>query len=377
MAEKTKKPKEAGFGGGGKGLGNPFEMGGGDKGATVEYGVHRENLPIAGMTVEQVRTKFRARYDINPQATPSLDGQEAKASDKIKVGQTLRFRHMAGEKGAAGADEPNPIDEDVEPTPDVDPFAVPIYMAGDNKLPPVKGPMDYVLASNGLFLRRKHRFFDSCVQARDWPNELRKVETNLTIHAPKIPQPVIEMVVAVFKEVAKKFDAEAAAVLFYDREQARLTAVIPPQLTYQGWGMKVKYQVPEVREGLSFFGTMHSHVDASAYHSHMDVSDETYQTGLHITLGRLLSKNPPEVSCEWIVDGVRFDIDPVEVIEMYNPKNKFKVTADHLKPIEVKKEKLIGRSTYKNASGFDEGPARRRGKYGEVKPGLTPFEFKY
>jgi len=68
--------------------------------ATVTHGPYAESLPVAGMTVAEVRRRFQDRLDINPQATPFLDGTAADEETVIQAGQLLMFVRRSGEKGA-------------------------------------------------------------------------------------------------------------------------------------------------------------------------------------------------------------------------------------------------------------------------------------
>jgi hypothetical protein len=68
--------------------------------AVVGSGIYSERLPVAGMTVEAIRTHFADRLDIDPRATAVLDG--AAVDDEqatVNTGQTLIFVRWAGEKG--------------------------------------------------------------------------------------------------------------------------------------------------------------------------------------------------------------------------------------------------------------------------------------
>ena len=67
--------------------------------ATVQHGPYAERLPVAGMTVGQVRDRFRDRFDIDPASQPFLEGEPAEDGTVIGVNQVLTFMHRAGEKG--------------------------------------------------------------------------------------------------------------------------------------------------------------------------------------------------------------------------------------------------------------------------------------
>jgi hypothetical protein len=67
--------------------------------ATVTHGPYAEVLPIAEMTVSQVRSRFRDRLDIHPEARAMLDGNPVDDTTTVRAGQTLMFIRQAGEKG--------------------------------------------------------------------------------------------------------------------------------------------------------------------------------------------------------------------------------------------------------------------------------------
>ena len=67
--------------------------------ATVSHGTYVEQLPVAQMTVGHVRSRFRDRMDIHPDAHALLDGDPVDEDTVVRTGQTLTFVRPAGEKG--------------------------------------------------------------------------------------------------------------------------------------------------------------------------------------------------------------------------------------------------------------------------------------
>ena len=67
---------------------------------TVASGPYTQTLPIAGMRVHEVRTLFRDRFNLAPQAEAFLDGNPADENTVVHDGQTLLFMHRAAQKGA-------------------------------------------------------------------------------------------------------------------------------------------------------------------------------------------------------------------------------------------------------------------------------------
>jgi hypothetical protein len=76
--------------------------GAGDGGlVTVSHGVHTEALPVANMTVSEIRTRFADRFDIDPESTSLLDGNEVTDETIVQGSQLLMFVRKAGIKGVA------------------------------------------------------------------------------------------------------------------------------------------------------------------------------------------------------------------------------------------------------------------------------------
>ena len=69
--------------------------------ATVTHGAYAEQLPVAEMTVAEVRQRFRDRLDIHPQALALIDANFVDDSTRVRAGQLLTFVRPSGEKGRA------------------------------------------------------------------------------------------------------------------------------------------------------------------------------------------------------------------------------------------------------------------------------------
>ncbi len=68
---------------------------------TVNHGLHTEQLPVSGMTVGEIRARYRDRFDIDPQSHAVVDGVEVGNDTVVRPGQMLMFMRRAGEKGLA------------------------------------------------------------------------------------------------------------------------------------------------------------------------------------------------------------------------------------------------------------------------------------
>jgi hypothetical protein len=92
----------------GPGPGGPGSLFGGigddTEDVTVCHGPYSESLPVGGMSVGEVRARFRDRLDIDPAAQPVVDGREVNDKTIVRAGQLLTFVRKAGEKGAVRED---------------------------------------------------------------------------------------------------------------------------------------------------------------------------------------------------------------------------------------------------------------------------------
>jgi hypothetical protein len=66
---------------------------------TVAHGPYSERLPVSGLTIGEVRARYRDRFDIDPHSQPVLDGRDVDNGTVIRPGQVLVFVRRAGEKG--------------------------------------------------------------------------------------------------------------------------------------------------------------------------------------------------------------------------------------------------------------------------------------
>jgi len=72
-----------------------------NKTVTVSSGPYQETLPVAGMSVGQVRRKFKDRFDIDSESQAIVNGDDADEDKILKAGEALMFVRHAGEKGGS------------------------------------------------------------------------------------------------------------------------------------------------------------------------------------------------------------------------------------------------------------------------------------
>jgi hypothetical protein len=179
----------------------------------------------------------------------------------------------------------------------------------------------YVIASNGIFRCRNHKFFKSCVKVDNPPAELGEQNTYLKLGFPKISKSDMELVISFFLAIAESCDGEAGVLLYWDEKEQKVLVYCPTQKSN---GLSLKYDFPLDLDPkrYSIFGTIHSHVDIEAHHSGTDDKDEEFFPGVHIIVGRVRSKKP-HITAMAVADGQRFDIEDTDyVIEGYDDDNK-------------------------------------------------------
>lgn len=65
----------------------------------VTWGPIVEMMPLAGMTVAEVRALLRGPLNLAPQAAPLVNGRPVGAEHRLVAGEALEFRREFGEKG--------------------------------------------------------------------------------------------------------------------------------------------------------------------------------------------------------------------------------------------------------------------------------------
>jgi hypothetical protein len=72
----------------------------GEQTVEVIHGVYAHSLPLVGLSVAQARAALEDRMNIDPDAVPVVDGNEADDHTVLAQGQVLNFVKRSGEKGA-------------------------------------------------------------------------------------------------------------------------------------------------------------------------------------------------------------------------------------------------------------------------------------
>lgn len=169
----------------------------------------------------------------------------------------------------------------------------------------------YIVARNGIFLRKKNWWVDAVVRIPQI-SVLDPQETSAEILLPKIPADSMWKAIAFFQEVYRLYGSEAAILLHFSENKGWTFSV--PHQRASAW--HVSYNAYERLEGYQCVGTMHSHGSLAAYHSSTDQHDEAEFDGIHITVGRLSSISSLfSLDTEVVVNGNRFRKNPMDIID--------------------------------------------------------------
>lgn len=235
----------------------------------------------------------------------------------------------------------------------------PIYLKSDPDTPwPRDEKAFYLLTGDGLFLCRNHPFFQSSVVADRWPTELAKHKAFIKLNYPKVPQRLLERVVGFFSIIRRRYSAEAAVLLAWDRNTKTVLPIVPAQCATVGenwygepFPIDVQYEIPDLPPDLILMGDIHSHVDGAAYASATDQEDETYRPGIHIVLGRLYQE-PPDTHVEVTADGVRFKVNNLNaVLAGYRRRREHEVPQEWIDKVTVKSWSSSVRSSDRESNG--------------------------
>lgn len=179
--------------------------------------------------------------------------------------------------------------------------------------------MFYVLTADGLMICRNHEWFTSCAPAQEGPYDLKPQEPFMRLRYPKVPKALFEQVVGFFEWICHKWDTEVAVLTVWNTNTKAVEIVVPSQHVSFA---SVDYKVPELPPHLRLIGSIHSHVNMSAFASSTDTDDETHRPGVHIVVGRLKDK-VPEFHVEVVVDGYRFKAKLDSVCEGFDVPQNF------------------------------------------------------
>jgi len=218
---------------------------------------------------------------------------------------------------------------------------IPLYLKTERDMPRPPDPEYYLLAGNGLFLCRNHRFFRSDVRTARAPQWLVQHDSRCRLDLPKVERETLEKIVGFFGRVFELHGSEAIVLLLWNQQKRRYRILVPEQeatvwesASGRRSALDVRYKIPlSLPPGELLVGDIHCHAGGDAYSSFTDRQDEYYRDGFHGVVGRI-HREPPRFHLEFIVDGVRFRMDFKGLFKGYRKRWK-KVPQKWLKRVKV------------------------------------------
>jgi PRTRC genetic system protein A len=181
----------------------------------------------------------------------------------------------------------------------------------DGSLELPKDDIVYIIAKEGIFLKKKLDILESIVPVQNI-SFLQSINTMAKLHIPKIKADTITRVILFFKEIYKLYSSEAIVLIFYNKEKKKFK-MIPPFQKVTGGSLEYNRTINE--EGYDMIGTIHSHGMMSAFHSGTDQHDEKSFDGLHITIGDL-DEEFVSISTSIVSNGTRFIVETLDYMEL-------------------------------------------------------------
>lgn len=196
----------------------------------------------------------------------------------------------------------------------------------------------YVITNQGTYLHKDTSFITANVKSEGIPF-LGELQQPPRVRLPRLPSLIIARAHEFFQKVWYRDHAEAEVMLIYHPEYKQFDLWCPQQeVSGGGVWYEMSKEMEQVTKGSrsgestgwQIVGTIHSHCNFSAYHSSVDVDDERYADGLHITLG-YVDREKFGMSVSFAINGDRWQLPPenaVHGMERSNPANKFVTLGD-------------------------------------------------
>lgn len=204
---------------------------------------------------------------------------------------------------------------------------IPVLLKTDSDMPRPDDPEYYLVAQDGVFLCRNHRFFSTDVPVKRPIRSLVKHQARCHVHYPKVGRTTLSYIVGFFNRVYEKHSSEAVVLLFWDLKDKRYRICVPEQKakvweSYNGCRSpkSVAYKMPpQSMSHMLLVGDVHSHGNLGAYSSCTDVDDEIYRDGVHVVIGHI-KEEPPEFHLEMAIDQRRFKMRFEQFFEGYDQR---------------------------------------------------------
>ncbi len=181
---------------------------------------------------------------------------------------------------------------------------IPVHLKkpGDQNVP---DSTYYVIARNGLFLRKKQWWVEATVPVEQIA-VLDDEQPTVKLLMPKLSGEILAKALKTSWEIYQKYASEVCFLLHYRKGTGYQLSV--PSQTVNGSRVKAYDAMQRLPDHLCV-GTLHSHGKFMAFHSKTDHFDEEFWDGVHITIGSMPSYPEFSLSAETVVNGFRFPID--------------------------------------------------------------------
>ena len=224
---------------------------------------------------------------------------------------------------------------------------IPLYLKTDDDMPRAADGEFYLLARNGLYLCRNHRFFQSDVLCSRGPGWLGAHDMRCQLNFPKIKKTMLERIVGFFSRIYEVHGSEAVVLLAWNQKEHQYRILVPDQEAMvresrSGYrsALDVRYTVPlALPANHLLVGDIHCHATGQAYSSFTDREDEFYRTGFHVVVGRI-QEEPPGFHLKFTVDGKRFPAHFDDLFEGYR-RRRTGVPREWLKKVNVKVDRPV------------------------------------
>ncbi len=196
----------------------------------------------------------------------------------------------------------------------------PLYINVDGMELPKEGTY-FVVAGNGCWMHKDTGIIRGFVPVPtiSFLEDL-DAQVQLEVRLPKIPAKLISRTQEFFRRVVDEHRSESEVNLLFNSETDSYMIHVPrQQVSHSGvkYNRAATVHKPEL-EGYRRVGTIHSHCDFSAFHSHTDIGDEEDFDGIHITFGHNDCEEFSISACV-VINGNRGPIDPMAMIDGITP----------------------------------------------------------
>lgn len=189
----------------------------------------------------------------------------------------------------------------------------PVYAAlGEFDETKIQEDVAIVIDGKGHYVFNRNRVWSS-LTSLDKPIEGANVQgSQIRFFGRKIPHKLIRQAEKFFRDVFRRQRSEAILLIYSNPTTGEWMFDAPEQTPR---GLSAPYDQIVVPEGWRLAGTIHSHANASAFHSGVDDHDEKHFDGVHITIGNVDSANM-SYSYSLVAHGKRAKVEASHVVEL-------------------------------------------------------------